>query len=305
MRSSTATGTTVTADLPARAPYRGRFAPSPTGSLHQGSLLAALASWLDARKHQGRWIIRMEDLDPPREVPGAAAEILQVLERLGMGSDEPVLYQSSRHAAYHQALEHLVAVGLAYRCSCPRSSSTGHYAGTCRDRNIQDPHAAWRLRLPVDAVYAFEDQIQGSMQFGAEAIGDPILFRRDGLPAYQLAVVVDDAFQGITDVVRGADLLESTGWQLAIAAALGLPRPRYAHVPVLTEPGGAKLAKSRRSVAISNLDERKVIAETLQLLGLSVTNHLKAAPVSEMLQWAVTVWDPHKLQGVLSRPLPS
>jgi glutamyl-Q tRNA(Asp) synthetase len=296
VKNSTATGTTATADPARPALYRGRFAPSPTGALHQGSLLAAVASWLDARSRDGTWLIRMEDVDRPREVPGAAADILATLARFGMESDEPVLYQSTRGAAYAAALRQLVDAGLAYRCRCSRSElQGGPYDGRCRDLGITDPDSAWRLRMDPDAVLAFEDRVQGHCEYTAAALGDPVLVRRDGLAAYQLAVVVDDAFQGITDIVRGADLLESTAWQIALGNALGLAIPSYAHIPVLTEPDGQKLSKSRRSVSISTMDPAEALRSALQVLIGTPQHGLNAAEGSDTLLAAVQHWD---LQGV-------
>jgi glutamyl-Q tRNA(Asp) synthetase len=304
VKNSTATGTTATAEVGA-ARYRGRFAPSPTGALHQGSLLAAVASWLDARAASGTWLIRMEDLDEPRAVPGAAQDILATLARFGLQSDEPVLYQSTRTSSYLEALESLISGGLAYRCRCSRSEIQGVYDGRCRDLGITDPDSAWRLRLDPHATICFDDRIQGHMQFHARDIGDPVLVRRDGLAAYQLAVVVDDAFQGITDVVRGADLLESTAWQIAIARALGLPAPTYAHVPLLTEPGGEKLAKSRRSISLAGMEAVPLLNTTLALLGLPPPPELKkAASGSDILHWAVQHWSPQAVAGIRAVPLP-
>ncbi len=313
MKSSTATGTTATAEPQARVQsghagdtsaassantYRGRFAPSPTGTLHQGSLLAALASWLDARAHGGAWIIRMEDLDTPRVVRGAAESILATLARFGMVSDEPVLHQSARGPAYLHALEVLRAKGLAYRCRCSRSEIQGPYPGHCRDLGLTDTHASWRLRLEPDAVIAFEDGIQGHCEYRAAELGDPVLIRRDGIAAYQLAVVVDDAFQAITDVVRGADLLESTAWQVALLRALELPQPRYVHVPVLTEPDGEKLAKSRSSAALDGAEPISMLIDTLALLGLRLPSNIKAAEGSDILHCAVQHWRPDSLNGI-------
>ena len=303
VKSSTATGTTATAE--SAAPCRGRFAPSPTGPLHQGSLLAALASWLDARARSGAWLIRMEDLDAPRVVSGAADGILATLARLGLESDEPVLLQSTRGAAYRAALRSLASRGLTYRCACSRSEIQGVYDGHCRDLNITDPDAAWRLRMDPGGAIAFEDRIQGHVEYQVAALGDPVLMRRDGLVAYQLAVVVDDAFQGITDVVRGADLLESTAWQIMLARALELPVPAYAHVPLLTEPDGAKLAKSRRSVSVVDAEPAALLVSTLALLGQKPHPDLKAAPVSDILHWAVQHWSPQAVAGIRAVQLPA
>jgi glutamyl-Q tRNA(Asp) synthetase len=305
VKSSTGTGTTATADTGDPRPYRGRFAPSPTGPLHQGSLLAAVASWLDARAHGGTWLIRMEDLDGPRVVPGASDTILTTLARFGLESDGPILYQSTRSDSYRHALESLVSRGLAYRCRCPRSEIQGPYDGRCRDLGITDPDSAWRLRLDLTSTMALEDRIQGHSEFPAASLGDPVLVRRDGLAAYQLAVVVDDGFQCITHVVRGADLLDSTAWQIALATALGLPQPAWAHVPVLTEPDGQKLAKSRRSLPLAGMDPPRVLARTLALLGLPPTSELKAASVSDMLHWAVHHWNPQAVAGIRAVPLPA
>jgi glutamyl-Q tRNA(Asp) synthetase len=246
----------------------------------------------------------MEDPDAPRNVPGAAADILATLARFGLVSDEPVLYQSTRAEAYATALQSLAARGVAYRCRCSRSELQGVYDGRCRDLGITDPDSAWRLRLP-QGVLAFEDRIQGHVAFDAAGLGDPVLVRRDGIAAYQLAVVVDDAFQRITDVVRGADLLESTAWQVALARALGLPVPCYAHVPLLTEPDGSKLAKSRSSRTVADRDPAALLVGTLALLGLAVPFELKAAAGSDILQWAVQHWRPQAVAGIRAVPLPS
>jgi glutamyl-Q tRNA(Asp) synthetase len=301
-RSSTATGTTATADT--RAPARrGRFAPTPSGLLHKGSLLAAVASWLDARAEGCAWLVRMEDLDTPRVLPGMADAILATLERFGMHPDGPVLFQSTRTAAYRQALQSLIDSRRAYACRCSRGERTGAGSCRCRELRLDGRDCAWRLSIDAPML-SFEDAIQGPCAHATAMLGDPVLFRRDGVAAYQLAAVVDDAFQGITDVVRGADLLESTAWQVAIGAALGLPRPRYAHVPVLTEPGGAKLAKSRRSLPLEGLDPQATLAETLHLLGISLPEELKAAPVSDMLHWSVPHWSPVRMTGIRALALP-
>jgi glutamyl-Q tRNA(Asp) synthetase len=319
VKSSTATGTTATAEPQSRVlagkagdtpavssatTYRGRFAPSPTGALHQGSLFAALASWLDARAHGGAWIIRMEDLDTPRLVPGAAEAILATLARFGLVSDEPVLHQSTRGHAYGQALDLLRAKGLAYRCRCSRSEIQGPYSGRCRDLGLTDTHTSWRLRLEPDAIIAFDDVLQGRCEYRASDIGDPVLIRRDGIASYQLAVVIDDDYQHITNVVRGADLLESTAWQVALLRALDLPIPRYVHVPLLTEPDGEKLAKSRSSAALDHADPETMLTDTLALLGLRLPSKSEAATGSDILHCAVQHWDPGRLNGIRTLKLP-
>jgi glutamyl-Q tRNA(Asp) synthetase len=294
VKSSTAIGTTATAEV--KAPYRGRFAPSPTGLLHTGSLVAALASWLDARAHGGTWIIRMEDLDRPRVVPGAADVILSTLAAFGMESAEPVLYQSTRHEAYAAALQQLAAKQCVYRCECSRSETSGVYGGRCRHLGLQGPDTAWRLMLFPGAIRC-HDALQCDCSAAAESLGDPIIFRRDGLAAYQLAVVVDDAAQGITHVVRGADLLDSTCWQIAIAEALHLPVPQYAHVPLITEPDGAKLAKSARSLPLDPGNAPAQLVTALSLLQQQPSERLTTARVSDILGWAVDHWRPQNMLG--------
>ena len=237
--------------------YVGRFAPSPTGPLHLGSLVAALGSYLDARQHGGRWLLRIEDLDAARVHPGCADEIQRTLEHLGLHWDGPVEYQSHRGALYEEAIQALGERALTYACHCTRrtlaAGEDGAYPGTCRDRPQAQGPAALRFRVDDAASVSFIDRFQGPAQFAMRALGDVIIRRRDGIIAYQLAVVVDDAQQGVTDVVRGADLLPSTPWQLLLQRALALPTPSYGHLPVVVEPDGAKLAKSRRSLPTHRL----------------------------------------------------
>ena len=312
MKSSTATGTTATAEPAARgsglqttARYRGRFAPSPTGLLHHGSLLAALASWLDARAHRGVWLVRMEDLDGARNISGADEQILRTLESFGLIADEPVLYQSSRMPAYETALSDLQHQGLAYRCTCSRSDAPGVYSGHCRRHPPAPGPAAWRFAMPEAEVLRFADGLQGPQQYSTAALGDPVIWRRDGTPAYQLAVVVDDAFQGITHVVRGADLLDSTAWQQAIGDGLRLPRLRYAHLPLVMEPDGAKLAKSRRAQAIGDWPPGVALIMVLELLGYRPPVGLAAEPVTRILDWALAGWPPAGLAGRRAVALPT
>jgi glutamyl-Q tRNA(Asp) synthetase len=279
--------------------YRGRFAPSPTGPLHAGSLVAALASWLDARAHGGAWLVRIEDIDPPRELPGAAQDILATLADFGLESDEPVQFQSSRSAAYQQAFEQLRAAGQVYGCTCSRKEidaaieqtpgwPAGVYPGTCRARaSAREEVCAWRLRVP-DGRIGFTDRHAGVCpQDVARAVGDFVLRRADGLWAYQLAVVVDDAAQGITDVVRGADLLDNTPRQIVLQRALGLATPRYLHVRVVVNETGEKLSKQTGARA---LDRHAPLAE----LGRAAS-HLRlpaigADSVPAFLQAATRAW---------------
>ena len=245
------------------APYRGRFAPSPTGPLHAGSLVAALGSWLDARAHGGVWLLRVEDLDPPREMPGAADDILATLAAFGLDADEPVLWQSERTDAYRAALQRLRDAGLAYPCSCSRRVAEaaaqaaglpdGVYPGTCRRGAAAGTAHATRLRVPDPPadVIAFDDRAFGRYgQALARTVGDFVLQRADGLWAYQLAVVVDDADQRVTDVVRGADLLDNTPRQRWLQQQLGLPHPRYLHLPVVSNAQGEKLSKQTGAAAL-------------------------------------------------------
>ncbi|MFM0504450.1 tRNA glutamyl-Q(34) synthetase GluQRS [Paraburkholderia caffeinilytica] len=247
--------------------YRGRFAPSPTGPLHFGSLVSALASWLDARAHGGAWLVRIEDIDGPRTVPGAAEDILSTLERFGMQADEPPVWQSHRMARYQEALEQLKATGLVYPCGCTRKeiadsllhaharNTTLAYPGTCRDGLHGKPARAWRLRVPDGnaAVITFEDRWQGKQtQNLATEVGDFVLKRADDQWAYQLAVVVDDADAGITHIVRGADLMDSTARQIYLQRCLGVPTPAYLHVPVVTNDQGEKLSKQNGATALDN-----------------------------------------------------
>ena len=264
--------------------YVGRFAPSPTGPLHAGSVVAALASWLDARAHRGRWLLRIEDIDPPREQAGATASILETLRRLGLHWDgEPVL-QSTRRPAYAAALDALVARGLAYPCGCTRREiadsqpRTGgprerhgelRYPGTC-SAGLPPGRAprAWRLRVP-DGIVRFDDRRLGPQaQDLAAEVGDFVLRRADGLWAYQLAVVVDDAAQGVTDVVRGTDLLGSTARQVVLARALGLRSPRWLHVPVVAGPDGDKLSKQNGATAVDASRPLEVLDAALRHLGI-------------------------------------
>lgn len=281
----------------------GRFAPSPTGALHFGSLVAALASWLDARAHGARWLVRIEDLDPPREQPGAADRILRQLEAFGLTWDGAVLYQSTRSDQYRDALTRLTAAGLAYPCGCTRreiaDSALGTapdgaaiYPGTCRAGLAADrPARSLRLRTN-DAPLHFEDRVQGPLeQSVGRAVGDFVLRRADGFAAYQLAVVVDDAAQGVTDVVRGADLLESTARQILLQRALGLPAPRYAHVPAIVDAAGAKLSKQAGALAF---DESSAPRHRAAVLGRALACLGHPPPpldATELLAWARAHWD--------------
>ncbi|MBF7729597.1 tRNA glutamyl-Q(34) synthetase GluQRS [Pseudomonas sp. N040] len=274
-------------------PYIGRFAPTPSGYLHFGSLVAALASYLDARSAGGRWLLRMEDLDPPREIPGAQAEILRSLEAYGFAWDGPVIRQSERHEAYAQVVERLLAQGLAYACTCSRKQLEaygGIYPGTCRNALHPTRDAAIRIRVP-QLEYRFVDRVQGEfLQHLGREVGDFVIRRRDGLFAYQLAVVLDDAWQGITDVVRGADLLDSTPRQLYLQELLGLPQPRYLHVPLIVQADGSKLGKSYRSPALPADQASRQLCRALRALGQQPPVALQAATPRAVLDWGCAHW---------------
>ncbi|MBS0366804.1 MAG: tRNA glutamyl-Q(34) synthetase GluQRS [Proteobacteria bacterium] len=290
-------------------PYVGRFAPSPTGLLHLGSLTAALGSYLEARSRGGRWLVRMEDLDLARVRPGCADRILRTLTGFGLHWDGEVVYQSRRTGHYLDALRQLQGQGLTYRCTCSRREqqvapgASGAYPGTCRDGSPRPGPAAMRFRLAPQPL-TFEDRLQGLQRHAPQALGDFIVQRRDGIAAYQLAVVVDDALQSVNDVVRGADLLASTPWQIAVQRALGLPRPGYAHLPLLTEPGGRKLAKSRRSLAIDPARASVELHAALVLLRQQPPGELRHAPVAQILDWARDHWAPARLAGIAELPAP-
>jgi glutamyl-Q tRNA(Asp) synthetase len=281
----------------------GRFAPSPTGDLHLGSLLTAVASFLDARAAGGRWLVRMEDLDRPREVPGAAARILRTLETFGFEWDGPVLRQSDRLDAYRERIEQLRRDGRLYACTCSRRTqgADDHYPGTCRDL-AREPGSDAALRLRVEpGTVCFSDRLQGMFrQDVATAVGDFVVQRRDGIFAYVLAVVVDDAHQGVTDVVRGADLLDNTPRQLYLQRQLGLPAPGYLHVPVLTEPDGAKLAKSARSIALDPVAAPQQLHRVLGLLGHPPPGAAGEMSLHDLWRWAKVRYDSRHLPRTLS-----
>ncbi len=251
--------------------HRGRFAPSPSGPLHFGSLVAAIGSWLRTRSRNGAWLVRMEDIDPPREVPGAADDILATLLAFGLESDEPVLYQSRRTPAYDAAFERLRLGGHVFACHCSRSdlqASAGLHHGDCVAAADPERPAAWRLRVP-DAVVTFADTAMGRQsQNLAEEVGDFVIRRVEGWYAYQLAVVVDDADQGITEVVRGMDLLDSTPRQIYLQRLLGLSAPAYLHLPLVLDESGRKLSKQDRDRPVDADDPIPALREALTFLGI-------------------------------------
>lgn len=281
--------------------YRGRFAPSPTGPLHFGSLVAAVGSYLDARYHHGKWLIRIEDIDTPRTVPGAADAILHTLEALGMEWDEAVVYQSQRTHRYQAALHELQQQGLLYPCTCSRkeiadSSIVGIsgpiYPGTCRNRpaSPQKSHAV-RVRTTSETIQ-FEDRAAAGpyRQQLALDIGDFVLRRADGIYAYQLAVAVDDAEQTITHVVRGADLLDSTPRQIYLQRLLNYPTPRYLHLPVATNATGEKLSKQTNAAPINTDRALTHLIEALRFLGQNPPPMLAHGDIADLWRWARQHW---------------
>lgn len=290
--------------------YVGRFAPSPTGPLHFGSLVAAVASYCDAKANQGRWLVRMEDVDKPREMPGAADDILHTLHAFGFEWDGEVVYQSERNALYQQAFQQLLDMKLIYPCSCSRkeiADSATHgieglvYAGTCRAGMLQHKtQHAWRVSV-TDEILSFNDAIQGqqSQQLNRD-IGDFVLKRADGLFAYQLAVVVDDANQQITHIVRGADLLNSTPRQIYLQQLLGLAQPHYAHIPLAVNSDGEKLSKQNLALPINKEHAPQLIFDALLFLGQNPPPTLKQNSLPEIWQWAIHNWQLSKISRRLS-----
>ncbi len=288
--------------------YRGRFAPSPSGSLHFGSLLTALGSFLDAKSQGGEWRLRIDDLDPPRVAPGATDAILRALQAYGLEWDGAVLYQSQRAGAYQAALDALRASGAVYACGCTRreiaDSNAGQenaaiYPGTCRNGLPQGKAArAWRLDTR-GACMRIEDRLQGAIEQDLERIsGDFVLQRADGLFAYQLAAVVDDAELGITDVVRGADLIDSSLRQVYVQQLLGLANPRYLHLPVVVNAAGEKLSKQTLAPGLDLSHPQKTLIQALSLLNQSPPQDMTRASVAEILAWAGAHWHLERLPPV-------
>jgi glutamyl-Q tRNA(Asp) synthetase len=282
--------------------YRGRFAPSPTGRLHLGSLVAALGSWLLARHHAGTWCVRVEDLDPPREVPGAAQHQLATLAAFGLVSDEAVIWQSSRHDAYAAALAQLLDDGSAFECRCSRSdlAAVGGIHRRCVASDRARPPAV-RLRVADGTRITFHDGLQGEVTQAVDReVGDVVLRRADGFWAYQLAVVVDDAAQGITDIVRGADLLDSTPRQILLQRALGVPTPRYLHLPLIVDAQGEKLSKSMAALPVDDDAPLPALRAAWEALGQPPAAVADALTVDSALQAMTRAFRPGHLPNVRS-----
>jgi glutamyl-Q tRNA(Asp) synthetase len=294
------------------APYRGRFAPSPTGSLHFGSLVAALGSFLDARHHGGRWLLRIEDLDTARVIPGCADQILRTLETFGLLWDGDVVYQSHHIRRYKDALDELRRKKLTFECSCSRrlrrDAEDSGYPGTCREKLPGPPPTATRFRIEERQTVRVDDRFQGKCLFELRSLGDVVIRRRDGVIGYQLAVVVDDAAQKINYVVRGADLLASTPWQLSLQSALDIdPPPAYAHLPLITEPDGSKLAKSRRSMPLEGARAAALLLAALELLGQNTPAGpgIELEAPASILNWSIEHWNPQAFHGIRALPAPA
>ncbi|MDR9828432.1 tRNA glutamyl-Q(34) synthetase GluQRS [Vibrio sp. FNV 38] len=274
--------------------YIGRFAPSPSGPLHFGSLMAALGSYFQAKSRQGQWLVRMEDLDPPREQPGAADSILRTLEDYHLEWDGHVVYQSQRHELYQAQIDQWFKQGEAYYCQCTRKQVKGmggFYDGHCRTLNITQPlNCSVRLHIG-QPVFEFTDLKHGKFVLPAElAQEDFIIKRRDGLYAYNLAVVLDDIEQGVTEVVRGADLIEPTGRQMSLYHQLNQPLPSYLHLPLALDNNGNKLSKQNHAPAIDGLNKHQTLLHAMQCLGFAIEPSLRDGSMAEIILWGVENW---------------
>ncbi|MFZ5523946.1 MAG: tRNA glutamyl-Q(34) synthetase GluQRS [Pseudomonadota bacterium] len=311
--------------MPSPTQYRGRFAPSPTGPLHFGSLVAAVGSYLDAKYHQGKWLVRIEDLDTPRTVKGAADDILKTLEAYGLHWDEDIIYQSQRTAAYEEAFLRLKEAGAVYPCACSRKEIADSalqrgdelvYPGTCRNgMPAGREERAWRVRTDLDlsrhsraggndgtrnenGIVEFNDALQDHIAQNLEnEVGDFVVKRADGLFAYQHAAVVDDTFQGITHVVRGADLLYSTPRQIYLQSLLGLDTPAYMHLPVVVNAQGEKLSKQTLAQPVESNKAAATFFDTLVFLRQQPPAELKHGTVEQILAWAISNWRPDPLSN--------
>ena len=280
-----------------KQPYIGRFAPSPTGPLHIGSLYTALASFLQARSQQGLWLLRIDDLDTPRNIKGSGDSILKTLETFGLHWDGRVAYQSQILDVYHEILDKLANDNLIYPCTCSRKTLTSVYSGICRNKQTL-PDSPYSLRIKTDnRIIAFNDRLQGLMSQNLADNGDFILKRKDQIIAYQFAVVIDDDRQHINHVVRGYDLLDSTPRQIYLQQLLGLVTPDYMHVPIIIDEQGCKLSKQTRATAVDLKKPHTVIFELLNLLKQNPPGELQFAPITELLSWSIENWNPNLLKN--------
>ena len=284
--------------MPDKQPYIGRFAPSPTGPLHLGSLYTALAGFLQARSRQGKWLLRIDDLDTPRNIKGSADSILKTLDAFGLHWDDSVVYQSQHLDAYDEILNELAKDNLIYPCTCSRKTLTDIYSGLCRNKqpSYNSPYA---LRIKTDErIISFHDELQGLISDNlAGQHGDFILKRKDRIIAYQFAVVVDDDRQQINHIVRGFDLLDSTPRQIYLQQILGFATPGYMHVPVIIDEHGYKLSKQTRATAVDSKTPHIVIFRLLNLLKQNPPCELQYAPTTEQLNWAIDHWNPTQLKN--------
>lgn len=283
--------------------YIGRFAPTPTGPLHSGSLVAALASFLDARSAQGKWLVRIENTDPPREQPGASTEILRALEAHHLYWDDEATFQSQRTAIYKAATNTFLNQQLAYYCTCSRLQLKGHniYPGTCR-HHLTPPESPSAIRvLCKDINIVFDDRIQGLQSHAIDReTGDFIIYRKDDLPAYQLATAVDDVEQGITHVMRGCDLLDSTPRQMYLHHLLGMTSPSYAHIPVLAKKDGQKLSKQNLATPLNLKSCKSNLFQALTFLQQNPPSTLQDQSIEEILNWATRHWIPKNIPATPS-----
>lgn len=275
--------------------YRGRFAPSPTGPLHFGSLVTALASFLEARAHQGQWLIRIEDLDPLREPPETAGQILHSLETHGLHSDEPVRFQSSRHKVYQATAERLIKQGSAYRCTCSRkelAANHGRHPNHCRNGKIHPEQQPFAVRFALqDEHCQWQDQLLGPQQQTVRAeLDDPVIVRKEGFFAYQLAVVADDISQGISHVVRGSDLLDMTAQQQQVYRALDSEPPHWLHIPVILNEHGQKLSKQTHAPALNDQTPTTNLLHALEALNQEAPAISGSTSVNQILEWATRHW---------------
>lgn len=282
--------------------YVGRFAPSPTGPLHLGSLFTAVASYLDAKTNEGRWLVRIDDLDPPREMPGAPELILNTLEKHGLYWDGEVVYQSQRHHHYQEAIDSIMDQGLAFYCTCTRKALAalgGPYPGKCRT-NTQEPVSPSAIRVQVNTQLPihFDDQIQGYYEQDlANTVGDFIIRRKDGLYGYHIACVVDDYLQQITHVIRGLDLQESTPRQIYLQHLLHFPQPCYGHLPVIVGTDQHKLSKQSFALGIQDAQASENLVWVLTALGFKIPQELKGDTCERLLQWAIPRWHLDLVKG--------